>query len=292
MEENFNDILKKDVYYSYLSSSYSFPITSLVIGFERCRKTKGPIHSDKPCYVIHYVLSGSGYLKCNDKKIEIGPGEFFILPPHSKATYFPKREDPWSYIWLEFNGSMVKTLLDKTSYSDQNYVFKDDGSFTLKNALVEMIHRDNNLYDDAESLFVSSYLLRIFSFLLKKYPKNQKANISKREQTLIQIEKYLLAHYDNPNLSMEEVAKVFSFSQSYLTRLFKSEAGITPIQYVNELRMKRAIELLNLHSFTIDQIAEAVGYDNQFYFTKRFKKYYGIPPSKYRQKIEVDMDKD
>lgn len=292
MEDNYNDILKKDVYYSYLSSSYSFPITPLVIGFERCRKTKMAIHSDKACYVMHCVLSGSGFLTYQDKTQEIVKGDFFIMPPHSQITYYPNKEDPWSYIWLEFNGSMVKTLLDKTSYSEANYVFKDDKNHSLKRALVEMIYRDNNLFDDAESLSVASYLLRVFSFLLKNYPKSQKTNISKREQTLIQIEKYLLAHYDNPNLSMEEVARVFSFSQSYLTRLFKSEAGITPIQYVNELRMKRAIELLNLHSFTIDQIAEAVGYDNQFYFTKRFKKYYGVPPSKYKQKTEVKAEKD
>ena len=54
-------------------------------------------------------------------------------------------------------------------------------------------------------------------------------------------------------------------------------------------RMKKAIELLNHRSLTMDQIAEAVGYKNQFYFTKRFKKYYGVPPSKYKQKISVDL---
>ena len=59
--------------------------------------------------------------------------------------------------------------------------------------------------------------------------------------------------------------------------------------YVDEMRMKKAIELLNHRSLTMDQIAEAVGYKNQFYFTKRFKKYYGVPPSKYKQKISVDL---
>ena len=74
-----------------------------------------------------------------------------------------------------------------------------------------------------------------------------------------------------------------------LFRSYKSQTGITPIQYVDEMRMKKAIELLNHRSLTMDQIAEAVGYKNQFYFTKRFKKYYGVPPSKYKQKISVDL---
>ncbi len=289
MDSNYSDILKKDVYYSYLSSSYVFPITPLVIGFERCRKTKGPIHSDKACYILHCILSGSGFVKRQGQLYEVKEGNFFILPPHSDVVYYPNKDNPWSYIWIEFGGSTVKTLLDKTSYSENLFVFEDDKNHMLKRSLIEMIYKDNTLYDDEESLLITSYLLKTFSFLLKNYPKNQKTNISKRENTLIQIEKYLAAHFDDPNLSMEEVAKVFSFSQSYLTRLFKSEAGITPIQYVNELRMKRAIELLALQSFTIDQIAEAVGYDNQFYFTKRFKKYYGVPPSKYKQKNRVDL---
>ena len=65
--------------------------------------------------------------------------------------------------------------------------------------------------------------------------------------------------------------------------------GITPIQYIDELRMKKAIELLGHKTFTIEQIAETLGYSNQFYFTKRFKKYYGMPPSKYKQKNLVDL---
>lgn len=290
MEEKNKDILEKDVYYSYIPNSYDFSVNPLVVGFERCKKNKAKIKSNKACYIIHYVLSGKGNIKMEDANYELSAGDLFLLPPHSNAIYEPKREDPWSYIWIELNGSSIKTVLDVTSFSSSNFIFKDNENEYLKQTLIEMIHEDNLSTEASESLLIVSYIFKVFSFLVKYYPKSKNINITKKEETVQEIERYLYIHYNDTNLSIGNVAEEFSFSQSYITRLFKSQTGITPIQYVDELRMKKAIELLNRHSLTIDQIAEAIGYKNQFYFTKRFKKYYGMPPSKYKQKNLVDLE--
>lgn len=290
MQEINKDILEKDVYYSYIPTSYDFSINPLVVGFERCKKNKAKIKSNKACYIIHYVLSGKGSIKTEDRNYELSEGDLFLLPPHSNAVYEPKREDPWSYIWIELNGSSVKIILDATSYNATNFIFKDGEERYLKQVLIEMIHEDSLSTEASESLLIISYIFKVFSFLVKHYPKSENVNITKKEETIKKIERYLYIHYSDTNLSIGNVAEEFSFSQSYITRLFKSQTGITPIQYVDELRMKKAIELLSHHSLTIDQIAEAIGYKNQFYFTKRFKKYYGMPPSKYKQKNLVDLE--
>lgn len=239
---------------------------------------------------MHYILSGEGSIKTDDSVYEVGAGDLFIFTPHSNVVYEPKKENPWKYIWIEFNGSSVKTILDSTSYSTSNFIFKDNEEEYLKNVFSEMIHEDNLSTESSEAILIVSYIFKVFSFLAKYYPKNENVNITKKEETVKKIERYLNIHYNDTNFSIGDVAKEFSFSQSYITRLFKSQTRITPMQYVDELRMKKAIELLNHHSLTIDQIAENIGYKNQFYFTKRFKRYYGMPPSKYKQKILEDAD--
>lgn len=290
MEEKNKDILDKGVYYSYIQNDYEFSISSLIVGFERCKKNKAKIKFNKACYVMHYILGGEGYIKTNEATYEVGPGNLFIFAPHSNVVYEPKKDNPWRYIWIEFNGSSVKTILDTTSYGPSNFIFKDSENEYLKKTFSEMIHEDNLSTESSEATLIVSYIFKVLSFLAKCYPKNENMNITKKEETIKKIERYLYIHYNDTNFSIGNVAKEFSFSQSYITRLFKSQTRITPIQYVDELRMKKAIELLNHHSLTIDQIAENIGYKNQFYFTKRFKRYYGVPPTKYKQKILEEDD--
>ena len=288
MEKKKNSIFDKGIYFSYIANIRDFPLIPIVVGYERCRKSKGKIVSDKTCYIFHYVISGKGSVTLNGKTYELQKGSLFVLSPHSNAVYAPQKEDPWSYIWIEFSGPAVKTALEGTSYSNENFVFGDDEKGSLRSLFMEMIEEDNVSTEFSESWLLCSYLLKIFAFLNKNHPKEERLFLSKKEETIKRIEEYLTLHCNDGDLSLGEVAEKFGFSQSYLTRLFKAQTGITPMQFVDELRMKKAIELLSRHSLTIDQISEAVGYKNQFYFTKRFKMYYGVPPSKYKKKASED----
>ena len=278
------NIFNKDVYYSYIQNEIDFSITPLVVGFERCRIHKPLINSNKPCYIIHYVVHGEGTLTYQNKTYKINKNNLFILPPHSNASYRQSKNNPWLYIWLEISGANLKSLLEKIHFSSTNFIYKDDDNLTLKNIFQNMINDDNNSLERCENLVILEYIFKIFSFLIKNYNHETDEYNTKQEKIVNKICEYLYTKFDDPYLSIDDVAKQFYFTQSYLCRLFKKQTGITPIQYIDELRMKKAIELLNHKDFTIEQIAETLGYTNQFYFAKRFKKYYGMPPSKYKQK--------
>lgn len=87
-------------------------------------------------------------------------------------------------------------------------------------------------------------------------------------------------------LSISEIAHRFGFERRRFSALFEQVTGLTPSQYVTEYRMKRAKELLMLSGDSIVEIAEAVGYQDSFYFSRVFKKHVGLPPSIYRKKVE------
>lgn len=97
----------------------------------------------------------------------------------------------------------------------------------------------------------------------------------------LQIRKIIDINYMlNINLSL--LASLVSYSEAYISRVFKKEMGINVNQYLTEVRLGKAAELLKKTNMKIGEIAEKVGYNNYFHFTKRFRKKYGKAPLEYR----------
>ena len=90
-------------------------------------------------------------------------------------------------------------------------------------------------------------------------------------------------------LSLKTIAEAFSMNESYLSRMFKNETGKNLIYFINEKKMRKAMELLEDPNMTIKKVANMVGINDQFYFNKVFKKFYHVSPSEYRkhQKQEI-----
>lgn len=87
--------------------------------------------------------------------------------------------------------------------------------------------------------------------------------------------------------SIKEMSELIQYSAPHLHRLFQNKFSRSPIQHLIFLRMERAKYLLNHTTWSIEQIAEQVGYQDVFNFSKRFKKSVGIAPGKYRRSLMV-----
>ncbi len=85
---------------------------------------------------------------------------------------------------------------------------------------------------------------------------------------------------------MKGLAEEFSVSPSYLSGLFRKEVGVTLTDYIHKVRIDHSLILLNTSAFSIQEIAEQVGFLDVNYFTRTFKKYHGISPKKYRDSIQ------
>ena len=73
-------------------------------------------------------------------------------------------------------------------------------------------------------------------------------------------------------------------SVCWFIRSFKRYTGVTPLQYITTIRINKAKELLKDSGYSIQEIGSLVGYDNQLYFSRMFKKQTGCSPSQYREK--------
>jgi YesN/AraC family two-component response regulator len=102
-----------------------------------------------------------------------------------------------------------------------------------------------------------------------------------------QIEKYLRLHIYG-NLTMQDIADEFKLSASYISRIMKKYYNISPIEYYNKLKIVEAKRLITEHQeMLIKEIAEILGFYDQHYFSKVFKKYHGLSPLEYKYGPEL-----
>ena len=101
-----------------------------------------------------------------------------------------------------------------------------------------------------------------------------------------EVEDFIETNIHNPSLlSTNALAARFNYSPSQFSRRFKAVAAKSIKEYVIEVKMQKAKELLRIVNLSITDIAYKLGYTNPFYFTNVFKKHYGISPSVYRSKF-------
>lgn len=108
----------------------------------------------------------------------------------------------------------------------------------------------------------------------------EKNNISYKSEIDLAID-YIQRNYTY-KITLNSIASSVNLSPSYLCRTFKSQVGTTITNYINELRMQKAKELLLSNACTVKEISIRVGIDDPLYFSRLFKKYYGLPPSEYK----------
>lgn len=94
---------------------------------------------------------------------------------------------------------------------------------------------------------------------------------------------YINKNIQNPGLSLSDISRAYYMSVTYLCMYFKEKTGTTIRSYIIERRMKKAAELLLYTDLKVTEIAEAVGFTNQSYFTKSFGRYFGMSPSRYKE---------
>ncbi len=106
-----------------------------------------------------------------------------------------------------------------------------------------------------------------------------------RNEVLIEaIKDVIQANYTNLNLGLQEIADIMKMSPSYIGKLFRRSRGLSVAEYINEVRLRIAVEYLEQGTYTINEIIDQVGFGNRGNFYKVFKKKYGTTPREYRIK--------
>ena len=129
---------------------------------------------------------------------------------------------------------------------------------------------------------VHSILLMILREALRNTPQHgaqEKHAYGERHRRLLMLQArhYLDEHFTEP-ISLDQMAHMLNVSPFYLSHVFSRESDFSLFTYLTNLRMRRARELLQAGKVSVKEVAHAVGYDDEGYFSKVFRKYFGVPP--------------
>jgi len=100
---------------------------------------------------------------------------------------------------------------------------------------------------------------------------------------VLQAQNYIDSNYGKPDLTLEEVASTVQVSPGYLSRLLKRETGFSFVDYLTRVRITKAVHLMADPAVKVYEVAEAVGYQSQHYFSRAFKRVFGRSPVEYRK---------
>lgn len=252
-------------------------------GLQSC----APSHSWGPGvrdhYLIHLVVSGHGQYTVNGRSFALGPGDLFLVKPNQVVTYCADENNPWEYYWVGFNGAFANKLIQQTPFSDQSPVYHCREADELKEALLA-IYNSRGPEPRHESAMVG-HLYLFLSCLMKQAQECDPRVCNASSQYVHAAIKYIQFNYSH-DISIDDIAKAVGVSRSHLYRVFMSNVGQSPIDYLTNYRIGEACDLLRNSKLSIAEIAVSVGFFDQFYFSRVFKKTKGVPPSRYLSSIE------
>lgn len=264
-------------------------------GWERC----APAHSFGPAarnhYLFHYILSGTGTLMADDSKgvtqtYSIKSMQGFMIFPNQITTYVADKQLPWEYVWLEFDGLRVKSLLDTIGLSLDKPVYHARNKNLREDMANEMLYISR--HKDESPFHLIGHLYLFLDYLLRSAADEQLEHGSKLREFYIHEALTYIEHNFQNEITIEDIAGVCGLNRTYFGKIFKEALGKTPQEFLLNYRMLKAAELLKLTSLSIGDVGLAVGYANQMHFSRAFKNNYGISPREWRYQNHVNNTVD
>ena len=231
-------------------------------------------------FTLVYVYRGSALLESNSLAYKLGAsGGFFSFPD---LSYELKNADtePLLVTWLCFSGYTVENYLNRANITRTKPVFSDgEGMVGEKfQKLYLAAHKLPNRY-----CRMVSALYDIFSYLLDVNPTKQSDSYVDNADFFAVKAVDFIEHNYTRNISVEDIANALGISKKHLYVIFNNTLKISPKQYLIYYRIDKACMRLQLSAQSVLEISESVGYTNQFYFAKEFKRLTGMTPSEYRK---------
>jgi two-component system response regulator YesN len=190
--------------------------------------------------------------------------------------------------------SSVKNIMEKMKTAKVHFRQQQVYMIGIFNSIIQMMQQYDLALEDImgaelESMVLFDKLKKIEEFgqwLLRIAGKlnhliNQERDMTTR-QVIQEAKQYILDNYQNPDLSVEMICRHLHMSPAYFSTVFKKETGQAYIAYLTDVRLNKAVELLNKTDDKTYIIASKVGYQEQNYFSYVFKKKFGVSPTRYR----------
>lgn len=227
---------------------------------------------------LHYIQKGTSRFTCGQQKNEASAGDVVIINSnemHAGACVGQSMES----IVIIFELDAFSRELVHQNVLFQTLIPQDE----WLNHLFSSIYRENEAKETGYKLACKGMLYELIAYLVRRYAVGSLSEQEslKRKQNLERLNtvlQYISLHYDEP-VSVPLLAEMMHVSEGRFGHLFKDSMGVSPLQYINQIRLKKAVHLMQKKDCSISQAAMEAGFSDINHFGRQFKRYYGKTPS-------------
>ena len=229
-----------------------------------------------PQFILLYCTAGTGWYVLHGVRRVLEPDHWVILPPNQYHHYGADPTNPWTLYWVHFTGvkatEWVQFLYEGRTWWTSQYVPPNLHRLELFGQIIQDLEQTFHM----ESLIRGHQGLRYF--LTQCQPNSVSMEL---DNPIAKSIRYMRAHL-KAGVTLESLAEVSGWSVSHYSSLFKQQIHQTPMQFFTYLRVQHACQLLEYTKQRIQEIADEVGYDDPYHFSRVFKQLMGVSPRAYR----------
>lgn len=278
----------KDVY-NFIPLGPNRDVTVLEASYRR----KHPEVSKKPMsknyYALHLILSGSGKLETAKGVYTLKKGDIFVRFPNETIAYYDNDATPFRYIFITFQGSIVKNYLEKAEITAENRIFSTTPELTALFKNVIAACRD---YPAVSDMISSGFMHLIFAEIAKKHVQLKAEKYCVQQNYVNNAIDFIDQNISNGNLSASYVAQYLNLNCDYFLRIFKNVTGLPFSGYVTAKKMNLAARLLKEENVSVSAAAEQLGYNSLTYFIKVFRKNFNQTPREFKRSVEPEDERE
>lgn len=230
-------------------------------------------------FQVVYITAGSGWFRDElTPRRAIGAGDVFMVFPGIEHAYCPDRETGWHEYWVGFSGEHAQRLYRKGIFGPKNSVHHVGTSQELV-ADYEQIVRFCRQQSPGFQVRLGALVLQVLAHI---HASEMSSQTEPRDSDLVETARAVMQLHVDDGLDVQQVADEIGLRYPELLRIFREYTGLTPYQYFLQLRIHRAKALLDETRLPIKEIAARMAFENQYYFSRLFKRKTGYSPSEWR----------
>ncbi len=254
----------------------SVPFYPLFLGEFKCNSQYSVDRKSYDSFILIYVKSGEGYAEAQGNYYPLQAGDILLLDcyiPHKYGT-----NTYWEIQWIHFDGPMARPYFDRICKNGQ--LLRIANHYPATHDLRKLLRS----YETGAS--TSDVLLskQITDLLTSVILSGDNERLSHGATIIDDCVRYISSNLDK-DISVEQLAKDFSLSPYYFSRLFKQETGVSPHKYLVMVRLDFSRYILRTSNLTIKETAFRCGFNSESNFCTRFRSTFGMTPQEFRKSI-------
>ncbi|RXZ68631.1 AraC family transcriptional regulator [Agromyces albus] len=226
--------------------------------------------------IVIACTKGQGWCVIEGVQHTVHAGQVMIIQPGVPHSYGADPDDPWTLWWLHIAGRDLLEFLRAAGMTPAAPVRGVSDIYRVVALVEEVVHwmGEDSTWENLVAASGAAWHLMALLSANRQLSGNGASTVEGARD-------YLRNHLEE-RVSVNDLAAMASLSTSHFAVLFREHVGMAVLQYQTQLRMARARELLDTTDKDVADIAEEVGYQDSFYFSRLFRKVHGVPPRTYR----------